>query len=97
VRVFAVLAVIVSVLFASQSWASLPVSVTFKERRTSLEGEPFLLYTVECSNGRFQSISAWDNRTLWCPQLKRNEQFCVNQQLALAKMVCRAGDVLARY
>jgi hypothetical protein len=88
------LSISLGLTLASSSWAALPINVIFKENRTSMDGTPFQLYRVECSNGQLQALTAWNNRTLWCPQYKLVESACSNQQLESAKVACEA-DLLA--
>ena len=89
-RPLVVLATVIGINLASVSWAALPVNITFKENRTSLDGQPFLLYTLECSDGKQQAITAWKNRSLWCPSYKLVEGRCEDKQVTLAKALCQS-------
>ncbi len=47
-------------------------------------------YLVKCSDGREESVSAWNEKKLWCAG-KGNKDNCQKKQLKIAKVVCRGA------
>lgn len=67
--------------------ASSPTNIAFSSRKATIFGAKYHVYTIRCSDGSQQKISAWDNKTKWC-QGMRNKQ-CFPSQIKAASAVCR--------
>jgi hypothetical protein len=68
--------------------ASKPVSITFEAEGAAADGKPYALYSVKCSDGDTQPLTAWDNRKKWCVG-KVSEEACSNKQIRAAKDACK--------
>ena len=68
--------------------ASKPSSITFESEGTAADGRAYALYTVKCSNGDTQPLTAWDGRKKWCVG-KVSEEGCTTKQIRAAKDACK--------
>ncbi len=78
------------VAFSAASFASKPTSIVFGEKGETTEGTPYATYTVKCSNGKQQPLTAWDNRKKWCVGDASSED-CQKKQIKAAKAACKAA------
>lgn len=79
----------IALFFAvSQSaYAAKPVKITPGNKGDS-GGAEFRNYTVECSNGKSQSLTSWDGGKKWCLG-KDSQNNCVKKQIKAAKTACK--------
>jgi hypothetical protein len=86
---FSRIAVMAALLMASlDAMASKPVSITFESEGSNTDGKPYALYSVKCSDGDTQPLTAWDNRKKWCVG-KVSEEACSTKQIRAAKDACK--------
>ena len=52
------------------------------------DGESFRNYTVECSNGKRQPLTAWRGGKEWCVGLESTEN-CSKKQIKAAQDACK--------
>lgn len=71
----------------STALAVKPTGIAFDSYANTEEGKKYALYVVKCSNGKSQSITAWDNRRSWCIGEESRES-CHSKQLKTAKAAC---------
>ena len=83
------LGILLTVLLGSQlAFAAKPVSIKYNLKAKDAEGNTYLVYQVKCSNGAKKSITAWDNKKLWC-EGKGKKDICNKKQIKTAKAVCK--------
>jgi len=68
--------------------AAKPVKIT-PSNTGEINGESYRNYTVECSNGKHQPLSSWENGKKWCAA-KDAQSNCVKKQIKAAKIACKA-------
>lgn len=86
---FSRFALMAALLAASMdALASKPVSITFESEGAATDGRAYALYSVKCSSGDTQPLTAWDNRKKWCVG-KVSEESCSNKQIRAAKDACK--------
>jgi hypothetical protein len=51
-------------------------------------GKEYRLYSVECSNGAKQPVTAWDSGKHWCVG-EASENDCGKKQIRAAKKACK--------
>ena len=68
--------------------ASKPTSITFESEGNSPDGKAYALYSVKCSDGQVQPLTAWDNRKTWCVGNVSQEN-CDKKQIRAAKDACK--------
>lgn len=68
--------------------AAKPTSITFESEGSTADGKAYALYSVKCSNGETQPLTAWDNRKRWCVG-KVSEESCSPKQIRAAKDACK--------
>ncbi len=78
------------VAFSAASFAAKPTSIVFDEKGETTEGKPFASYTVKCSNGKKEPLTAWDNRKKWCVGDASSED-CQKKQIKAAKAACKGA------
>ena len=78
------------VAFSAASFAAKPTSIVFDEKGETSEGTPFASYTVKCSNGKKEPLTAWDNRKKWCVGDASSED-CQKKQIKAAKAACKGA------
>jgi hypothetical protein len=74
--------------FSLGAAAAKPSSITFESEGTSPDGKAYALYTVKCSDGQTQALTAWDNRKTWCVG-KISQEACSKKQIRAAKDACK--------
>lgn len=81
---------VASVLFAAAgtALAAKPVSIVFESEGQAPDGKEYAIYTVKCSNGQQQPLTAWDNRKEWCVG-KDSKENCERKQIRAAKAACK--------
>jgi hypothetical protein len=72
---------------SSITFAVRPTGIDFDGYANTEEGEKYARFVVECSNGRSQAITAWDNRRNWCIGEESRES-CHSKQLKAARAAC---------
>lgn len=82
-----VFASLVSML-ATSAFAAKPTSIAFQGYGNTEDGEKFANYTVKCSNGKSQPLTAWDNRRSWCVGEESRES-CHSKQMKAATAACK--------
>jgi hypothetical protein len=75
---------------SAASFAAKPTSIVFQANAENAEGTPFSTYTVKCSNGKRQELTAWDKRKKWCVGDASSED-CQKKQINAAKAACKAA------
>jgi hypothetical protein len=78
---------LVASLAASMAYAAKPVKI-MPSNSGDLNGEKFRNYVVECSNGKNQPLTAWDDGKRWCIG-KDSQNGCVKKQIKAAKGACK--------
>jgi len=73
--------------FSLSAFAAKPVKITPGENG-SASGAEFRSYVVECSNGKKQPLTSWDNGKKWCIGNGAQEN-CVKKQIKAAKTACK--------
>ncbi len=89
-RLRALLVLCICTGIAAPVCAAKPTSITFLENASNADGRAYSLYEVKCSNGINVSISAWNNRKLWCAGVSRTAD-CSKKQIKAAKQVCKSA------
>ncbi len=74
--------------FSASSFAAKPTSIVFDEKGETTEGTPYATYTVKCSNGKKEPLTAWDNRKKWCVGDASSDN-CERKQINAAKGACK--------
>jgi len=74
--------------FSLAASAAKPTSITFESEGTNPEGKAYALYSVKCSDGQTQPLTAWDNRKTWCVG-KMSVEGCSKKQIRAAKDACK--------
>lgn len=74
-------------LIVQTAHAAKPVKIT-PGNKGGASGAEFRNYTVECSNGKSQSLTAWDGGKKWCLG-KDSQNDCVKKQIKAAKSACK--------
>ena len=74
--------------FSFSAFAAKPTSITFESEGSSPDGKAYALYSVKCSNGQTQPLTAWDNRKTWCVG-KMSQEACSKKQIRAAKDACK--------
>lgn len=74
---------------ASNALAARPTSLKFAGKG-ELEGKQFVSYTVKCSNGKVEELTAWERRRKWCVGNTASES-CHRKQMRAAKAACKAS------
>jgi hypothetical protein len=78
------------VLVSAGSFAAKPTSIVFDANGTTDDGKAYAKYTVKCSNGKKEGLTAWDNRSKWCIGDASSEN-CEKKQINAAKGACKAS------
>jgi hypothetical protein len=73
---------------AGPAFAAKPVSIMFESEGVSPDGKDYAIYSVKCSDGQTQPLTAWDNRKEWCVG-KDSKENCERKQIRAAKTACR--------
>jgi len=73
---------------ASSSFAAQPTSLRFEGKATTEDGVPYSNYSVKCSNGKSEPLTAWDKRRKWCLGDVETEN-CHRKQIKAAKAACK--------
>lgn len=73
---------------AGTALAAKPVSLVFDSEGSAPDGSAYALYSVKCSNGDQQPLTAWDNRKNWCVG-KESKEDCHSKQIRAAKAACQ--------
>ena len=68
--------------------AGKPVSISLESDGVSPDGAAYSIYTVKCSNGDLQPLTAWDDRKKWCVGQDSTEN-CSKKQIKAAKAACK--------
>jgi hypothetical protein len=68
--------------------AAKPVKIT-PAKSGEMNGESYRNYSVECSNGKNQPLTSWENGKKWCIG-KDAQSNCVKKQIKAAKIACKA-------
>lgn len=64
-----------------------PTNINYCKKEKSLfGGKEYVKYAVKCSDGRVQTITAWDNRKKWCVGKAGK---CTTSQIKTAKYACQ--------
>jgi hypothetical protein len=79
------------VLVSAGSFAAKPTSIVFDANGTTSDGKAYASYTVKCSNGKKEALTAWDNRGKWCIGDSTSEK-CEKKQINAAKGACKASS-----
>ncbi len=90
-RIFAVLTMAMLPSFSCLAQAVVPIAVIFSETQVSQSGEEYARYLVQCSDGRRHTITAWQERTLWCADAERNLN-CSQVQVKVAHNACQSNS-----
>lgn len=77
-----------SLAVASSVFAAQPTSITFDSKGKSADGQEYDNYTVKCSDGNVQYLTAWDGRKNWCVG-KDSKEGCEGKQIKAAKAACK--------
>ncbi len=72
---------------AGAAFAAKPTSIVYVQE-VPVDDEIYAQFTVKCSDGTEKSVSAWDNRKLWCQGIGTKED-CDKKQIAAAKKACK--------
>ncbi len=80
-------------LFVAVFFLSLPASAAKPVKITpggmgGASGAEFRNYVVECSNGKKQPLTSWDNGKKWCLG-EGSQENCVKKQIKAAKTACK--------
>ena len=75
---------------SANALAAKPTSIVFESNGTTAEGTAYSNYSVKCSNGKKQPLTAWDGRKKWCVG-EETSQDCQRKQIKAAKKACKAG------
>ncbi len=67
--------------------AATPTDINYCAKGKTMMGAKYTTYTVRCSNGQKQQITAWDNRTKWCVG-NASTNDCSGDQLKAAQKAC---------
>ncbi len=89
-NVFQIATATALVAFSAASFAAKPTSIVFDAKGETTEGTPFATYTVKCSNGKQEPLTAWDNRKKWCVGDSASED-CQKKQIKAAKAACKGA------
>ncbi len=76
------------VAFSAGSFAAKPTSIVFNANGEREDGTAYSSYTVKCSNGQKEELTAWDNRRKWCVGNAESEN-CQKKQIKAAKAACK--------
>lgn len=76
------------VAFSLSASAARPASITFESNGTTADGVEYANFSVKCSNGEKQILTAWDNRKKWCVGSDPLEN-CDQKQIKTAKKACK--------
>jgi hypothetical protein len=68
-------------------FAAKPVKITPGDKGQA-SGADFRNYVVECSNGKRQPLTSWDNGKKWCLG-QGSQESCVKKQIKAAKSACK--------
>ncbi len=75
-------------VFSMAALASKPTSITYVSDGKAPDGQEYANYTVKCSDGTEESLTAWDQRRNWCVG-KDSKDNCDKKQIRAAKMACK--------
>ena len=73
---------------ALTSHAAQPTSLRFEGKATTEEGVSYSNYSVKCSNGKSEPLTAWDKRRKWCVSDLDTEN-CHRKQIKAAQAACK--------
>jgi hypothetical protein len=82
------ISVIGCLAFSISAFAAKPLSINFVADEKSKDGLEFSSYTVKCSDGNEESLTAWDQRKTWCVG-KDSKDNCDKKQIRAAKVACK--------
>ena len=68
--------------------AAKPVKITPGSKGVAADGSAFRNYEVQCSNGKKQPITSWDNGQKWCVG-EASQENCTKKQIKAAKIACK--------
>ncbi len=68
--------------------AAKPVKITPGAKGVAAGGEKFRNYVVQCSNGKKQPLTSWNNGKKWCVGQESGEN-CAKKQIKAAKKACK--------
>ncbi len=68
--------------------AAKPVKITPGAKGVASDGAAFRGYVVQCSNGKKQPLTAWNNGRKWCIGQESQEN-CSKKQIKAAKKACK--------
>lgn len=74
---------------SATTFAGTIMSITFESEGISPDGQGYAIYTVKCSDGDLQPMTAWDDRKKWCVGQDSTEN-CTKKQIKAAKKACKA-------
>ncbi len=77
-------------VLSTSALAAKPTSIVFDSTGTTADGTQYGSYSVKCSNGKKQPLTAWDNRKKWCVGDAASEE-CTKKQIKAAKKACKAS------
>lgn len=77
-----------AVMLSGSALAAKPTSISYSSKGTTTEGVEFANYTVKCSNGKRQPLTAWDKRKKWCVG-QESQELCHKKQMKAAKAACK--------
>ena len=74
---------------SAAAYAAKPTSIVFQANGENAEGTPYSTYTVKCSNGQKEELTAWDNRRNWCVGNSESDICYGRGQIKAAKAACK--------
>jgi hypothetical protein len=74
-------------LLSLSASAAKPVKIT-PDGKGGENGSEFRNYIVECSNGKKQPLTSWDNGKRWCIG-EGSQENCAKKQIKAAKTACK--------
>lgn len=88
----ATLVLLTSAFLSISTYAAKPTSITFESEGSTEAGEEFAIYSVKCTSGEKQPITAWNQRTQWCVG-NHSAENCHQRQIKAALKACEQSDI----
>jgi hypothetical protein len=82
-------AAVVLALASAASLAARPTSIVFESNAETADGQLYGQYTVNCTDGRSVTLTAWEGNSRWCLG-EAGGRDCQQKQIRAAKSACEA-------
>jgi len=76
-----------AIIFSPPAFSAKPVKIT-PGNKGDASGAEFRNYVVECSNGKKQLLTSWENEKKWCLG-EGSQKDCAKKQIKAAKTACK--------